>query len=226
LIHPKNRVDFDFYLVTDRYRTGGRPLDDVVREALAGGVRAVQLREKHLPIRERFRWAETLRSITAAFGARLLINDGVDICMAVGADGVHLRKDSLPVDAVRKIIGLERLIGYSAHRTSEAMEAQQTGADFVVLGPIYDTPSKRTMGKPLGLSELRSAAVQVSIPIFAIGGIRSDRIQPVIQGGAHGVAVISALLQSPNPRGEAVALLRELKSIRSTPTVKTAIRNS
>jgi thiamine-phosphate pyrophosphorylase len=222
----KNRVDFDLYLVTDRHQTGSRSLGDVVREALSGGVRAVQLREKDLPVRERFRWAERLRSVTAEFGARLLINDGVDICLAVGADGVHLRKDSLPIDAVRRIIGQDGLIGYSAHRASEALTAQQAGADFVVLGPIYDTPSKRTMGKPLGLSEIRSTAVQVSIPIFAIGGIRSGRIHPVVQNGAHGVAVISALLEAPNPRREAVTLLRELNSTRTTPTVKTAIPNS
>lgn len=195
-------------------------MDEVVKEALEGGVGAVQLREKDLPVRDFLDWAEKLRLLTAEFGARLLINDRVDICLAVAADGVHLREGSLPIFAVRKILGPERLIGYSTHQASEAIEAQQTGADFVVLGPIYDTPSKRTMGDPLGLSEIRRAAAQVTIPIFAIGGIRSDRIQPVIRGGAHGVAVISAILQAPNPRGAAETLSQELNEKRSTPTVK------
>ena len=208
-------IDFDLYLVTDRHQTGGRPLDAVVKEILAGGVRAVQLREKDLPVRELLRWAETLRLLTAEFGARLLINDRVDVCRAVGADGVQLRADSLPIPAVRKILGPDCLIGRSVHSASEAIEAERAGADFVVLGPIYDTPSKRAMGKPLGLPEIRSSAVQVAIPIFAIGGIRSDRIQDVIRSGARGVAVISALLQAPNPREAAEALLREIKTRRS-----------
>ena len=214
-----NDIDFDLYLVTDRHQTGGRPLDAVVKEVLAGGVRAVQLREKDLPVREALRWAETLRSLTAEFGARLLINDRVDVCRAVGADGVQLRADSLPIPAVRKILGPDCLIGRSVHSASEAIEAERAGADFVVLGPIYDTPSKRAMGKPLGLSDIRSSAVQIAIPIFAIGGIRSDRIQDVIRSGARGVAVISALLQAPNPREAAEVLLREIKTRRSAATI-------
>jgi thiamine-phosphate pyrophosphorylase len=216
------RIDFDLYLVTDRHQTGGRPLDTVVKEVLAGGVRAVQLREKDLPVRELLRWAETLRSLTAGFGAKLLINDRVDVCLAVGADGVQLRADSLPIPAVRKILGPERLIGRSVHSASETIEAERAGADFVVLGPIYDTPSKRAMGKPLGLPEIRSAAVQVAIPIFAIGGIRSERIREVMQNGARGVAVISALLQAPDPREAAEALVRELKTERSAATIPQA----
>jgi thiamine-phosphate diphosphorylase len=104
----------------------------------------------------------------------------------------------------------------------EAIEAERAGADFVVLGPIYDTPSKRAMGKPLGLPEIRSSAVRVAIPIFAIGGIRSDRIQEVIENGARGVAVISALLQASNPREAAEVLLREIKAQRPAATITKA----
>ncbi|MBI3596022.1 MAG: thiamine phosphate synthase [Nitrospirae bacterium] len=213
------RIDFDLYLVTDRHQTGGRPLDEIVEGALAGGVRAVQLREKDLPARAFLRWAEKMRLLTARFGARLLINDRLDVCLAVGADGVHLRADSLPVPVVRKILGPERLIGQSTHAVSEVIEAQRAGADFVVLGPIYDTPSKRSMGRPLGSSAIRSAASQVAIPVFAIGGIRLERILEVIQSGGQGVAVISAILQAPNPREAASAVLCELKSLRSATTV-------
>jgi len=213
-----SRVDYDLFLVTDRHQTAGRPLDAVVRKALSGGIRAVQLREKDLPVRELLRWAEMFRSMTAEFGARLLINDRMDVCLAVGADGVHLRADSLPIPAVRKILGPDRLIGRSVHSATEAIEAQRAGADYVILGPIYDTPSKRAMGKPLGLSELRSAAGQVSIPIFAIGGIRFDRIPELIRNGARGVAAISALLQAPDPRESAERLLREFKTERAAAT--------
>jgi thiamine-phosphate pyrophosphorylase len=212
------RIDFDLYLVTDRHLTD-RSLDEVVEEALAGGVRAVQLREKDLPAREFLRRAEKLRSLTTRFGARLLINDRLDVCLAVGADGVHLRADSLPVSAARKILGPDRLIGQSTHGISEVIEAQEAGADFVVLGPIYDTPSKRSMGRPLGPSAIRSAASRVSIPVFAIGGIRLEQISEVIRHGGRGAAVISALLQAPNPREAASAMLRELKSLRSATMV-------
>ncbi|MBI3812653.1 MAG: thiamine phosphate synthase [Nitrospirae bacterium] len=214
-----SKIDFDLILVTDRHQTASRPLDAVAREALSGGVRAVQLREKDLPARELLRWAETLRSLTREFGARLLINDQVDVCMTVGADGVHLRADSLPIPAVRRILGPERLIGQSVHSASEALEAQRAGADFIVLGPVYDTPSKRAMGKPLGLSGIRSSSVQIAIPVFAIGGIRSDRIQDVIRSGAYGVAVITAILQAPNSREAAEVLLREIKKERSAATI-------
>jgi thiamine-phosphate pyrophosphorylase len=213
-----NSVDFDCYLVTDRHQTGGRSLETVVRECLAGGVRAVQLREKDLPGRDHFRMAEVLRALTDEFGARLLINDRVDVCMAVGADGVHLRSDSLPVSEVRRVLGPDRLIGYSAHRVSEAVEAERLGADFIVLGPVYDTPSKRALGHPLGWSEIRSAADRVSVPILAIGGMRSDRIADALRHGAHGVAVISALLHAPDAREATEILLRELKTQRAAST--------
>jgi thiamine-phosphate pyrophosphorylase len=219
-----HRIDFDLYLVTDRHQTDGRPLDQVVEEVLAGGVRAVQLREKDLPANTFLRWAEKFRSLTARYGARLLINDRLDVCLAVGADGIHLRADSLPVPVARKILGPDRLIGQSAHTVSEVIDAQREGADFVVLGPVYDTPSKRSMGRPLGLSVIRSAASRVSIPVFAIGGIRLDRISDVIQGGGQGVAVISALLRAPNPREAAAAVLSELKSVRSATTVSSVDR--
>lgn len=213
--HRNSRIDFDLYLITNRHQTGGRSLEVVVREALAGVVRAVQLREKDLPVRDIFRWAERLRSLTAEYGAKLLINDRVDVCLAVGADGVHLRADSLPIPSVRKLVGPDRLIGQSTHSVTEGIEAEQAGADFVVLGPIYDTPSKRSMGKPLGPAEIRSAAGRVLIPVLAIGGIRPGRIRDVIESGARGVAVVSALLESPNVRASAEAILRELKTTRS-----------
>jgi len=218
-VELNRRIDFDLYLVTDRHQTGGRSLDEVVEEALAGGVRAVQLREKDLSEREILRWAEKLRSLTSRFGARLLINDRLDVCLAVGADGVHLRADSLPVSAARKLLGPERLIGQSTHGVSEVIEAHRAGADFVVLGPIYDTPAKRLMGRPLGPSVIRSAAAQVSIPVFAIGGIRLEQISEVIRNGGQGVAVISALLQAPNPREAAAMMLRALEPLRSTTTI-------
>lgn len=193
-------------------------MEAVLSEALRGGVRAIQLRERDLPVQEFLQMAKRLRSLTAKFGAKLLINDRVDVCLAVGADGVHLRADSLPIPAVRKLLGSERLMGQSTHSLSEVIEAQRGGADFVVLGPIYDTASKQSAGKPLGPSEIRSAASGASTPILAIGGIRFERIREVIQSGAKGIAVISAILGAPNVRESAERMVQELQIQRSLTT--------
>jgi len=211
-------IDFDCYLVTDRHQTGGRPLETVVKECLEGGIRAVQLREKDLPACDFFRLAETFRSLTLEFGALLLINDRIDVCLAVEADGVHLRSDSLPISTVRSLVGPDRLIGYSAHRATEAVDACAQGADFVVLGPVCDTPSKRALGRPVGWTEVRSAADRIGIPVIAIGGMRTDRISDAFRNGAGGIAVISTLLCAPNAKEAAKNLLDEWKSQRSAST--------
>ena len=206
--HP---IDFDLYLVTDRHQTRGRPMEKVVREALMAGVRAVQLREKDLAAREFLRWARLFRVLTVEFGAKLMINDRADICLAVGADGVHLTGDSLPIPVVRKILGPDRLIGQSTHDFSQVMAAEESGADFVVLGPVYDTPSKRSMGRPLGLAVCRETVSRCSVPVFAIGGIRPDRIQDVLRTGCRGIAVISAVMNSAEPKEVIRKMLEELR---------------
>lgn len=208
------KIDFNLYLITDRNRTGGRPLDRVIRDALSGGVRALQYREKTLPILQVLAVAETLRKLTREHGALLIINDRVDVCLAVGADGVHLNKGSLPIPAVRKIIGPERLIGYSAHSVSEVIGAEKEGADFAVLGPVYDTPSKRGMGKPIGTAPLLAVSKKSNLPVFAIGGITPKRAEKIFQTGVHGIAVISAILEEEDVEGAVFSLGEKLKPIR------------
>src|SRR5512143_3255944 len=124
------------------------PLPDAVRLALKGGVRAVQLREKDLPIRELLALALELRMLTGEFGAKLFINDRVDVAVAVEADGVHLGHQSMPPEAVRKIVGRKMLIGVSTHNREEALSAEKNGADFITFGPIFPTPSKMKYGAP------------------------------------------------------------------------------
>ncbi len=196
------------YLVTDRRQTAGRPLLVVIEQALAAGVRAVQLREPDLPTRELLDLAKDLRALTSKHRAQLLINDRLDLALAVGADGVHLRASSLPVAAARRVMGPERLVGVSTHSVDEVMRAQQDGADFAVLGPIYDTPSKRGFGAPIGLGAIEKAAAECRIPLFAIGGVSPSRAVELRRAGASGVALISAVLSVPAV-GEATAdLLR------------------
>ncbi len=190
------RVDFPLYLVTDRRQTGGRPLAPLVGQAAAAGLRTVQVRERDLATRDLLALSAELRAMMQAQGGRVMINDRADLVLALGADGVHLRADSLPVKVVRRLLGPERLIGVSAHSLDEVVRAESDGADFVVLGPVYDTPSKREYGPPIGLHLLEAAGRRCRIPVFAIGGITAARVAEVRRAGAYGVAVVSAILSA------------------------------
>ena len=185
-------VDFKLYLITDRKQTK-LPLPDAVRLALQGGARAIQLREKDLPVRELLSLAGEIRTITREFGAKLFINDRIDVAVAVEADGVHLRHESMPAPAIRKVLGAKMLLGVSTHTLEEARAAEAMGADFVTFGPVYETPSKISFGAPAGLEALRWAAKAVDIPVFALGGIKSRNIGHVLWAGAYGVSMISTI---------------------------------
>jgi len=203
-------VDFRLYLITDRMQTAGRALPAVVADALRGGLRAVQLREKDLDAAQLFELAAELRHLTRKYDAKLLINDRIDVALAVAADGVHLGKAGLPVSAARRILGSQQLIGYSAHSLDEALCAQQDGADFVTMGPVYQTPSKALYGEPLGLRALADAARVVTIPVFALGGVKQASVAEVLAAGARGVALISAIMAAPDPTFETESLLRSI----------------
>ncbi|MDU0460906.1 MAG: thiamine phosphate synthase [Geobacteraceae bacterium] len=204
-------VDFNLYLITDRTQTAGRELPAVVADALAGGVRLVQLREKDLPARRQFELALQLRSITSAHGALLLINDRVDIAMAVGADGVHVGVDSLPVAEVRRLLGTKLLIGYSAHSVEEALQAERDGADFVTFGPVYQTPSKMKYGDPVGVQQLVAAVRALAIPVFALGGVKMSTVAEVMSSGCQGAAMISGIVSEPDPRNAASLMLEKIE---------------
>jgi thiamine-phosphate pyrophosphorylase len=194
------------YLVTDRAQTRGRPLLAVVEQALRGGVRAVQLRERAIESRELLILARELRALTRRYDALLLINDRIDIALACDADGVHLPTHSFRVADARVLIGATRLIGVSTHRVDEVTAAAEAGADFVVFGPVYETPSKQAYGAPLGLTALRTAT-HAGIPVLAIGGITAAaRAAEARASGAAGVAVIRALLGADDPAAAAVDL--------------------
>lgn len=187
-------VNFRLLLITDRHQTHGRPLVALLDRALEAGVSAIQLRERDLATGELLSLAQEVQSLTTPRSVPLLVNDRIDVMMALNVDGVHLRSDSLPPSAVRKLIGPHRLIGVSTHSAEDVRCANQAGADYVVFGPIFDTPSKRSFGPPLGLEVLAEVCRRSSIPVFAIGGITCDRVHDVCRAGAHGVAVIGALL--------------------------------
>lgn len=206
-MNPAKRLDFNLYLITDRHQVGGMRLIDVVEEALKGGVRGVQLREKELSSRELYELAYDMRKLTNRYSARLIINDRVDIAMAVDADGVHLGLNSLPIHRVRRLIGDNRLIGLSCHNQVNAIMAQEKGADFITFGPVYYTPSKAQYGKPVGVDKLEIVSHLLDIPIFALGGIKRDNINEVVVAGADGIALVSAIIASDDPRSEAEAMI-------------------
>lgn len=189
-----SRVDFSLYLVTDRHQTAGRPLVPLIEQALRAGARAVQLRERDLDTRSVLALAEELLPIIRRHRAALFVNDRIDVALALDADGVHLRATSVPVRVARRLVGERRLVGVSVHSTDEAARAESEGADFAVLGPIYETASKREYGPPIGLRAIEEASRRCRIPIFGIGGITPARASDVRQAGAHGVAVISSVL--------------------------------
>ena len=200
-------IDFNLCLITDRNNSRGRELSLVVEEALKGGVKAVQLREKDLSSRELYETAYELRKLTSRYGARLFINDRVDIALAVDADGVHLGNASIPIHRARKILGEKRLIGVSCHNRISAIAAEETGADFITFGPVFYTPSKAVYGDPVGIGKLATVTDLLQIPVFALGGINRDTIPQVSAAGAHGIALVSAVMAADDPREEAKALL-------------------
>ena len=145
-------VNFRLLLVTDRTQTGGRSFPSLIRQTVNAGLPAIQLRERELPTRELLVLAREVRSITAPRAVPLLVNDRVDLVLAMDLDGVHLRANSLPVSVARRLVGPDRLVGVSTHSINEVEQANREGADYVLFGPIFDTPSKRPFGSPLGLS--------------------------------------------------------------------------
>lgn len=191
-MHP----DWLLYLITDRDQVGVRGLPDAVIDAIRGGVRAVQLREKDLPIRSLIDLAHSLRAATAAVGARLLINGRLDVMLAVDADGIHLRSDSLPTRTVRRVIGPDKWMGVSTHSLREVEQAADEGADFVTFGPVYETSSKAQYGAPTGLQGLEAVCRCARVPVYALGGITRARIPEVMDAGAHGVAMIAEIMSS------------------------------
>jgi thiamine-phosphate pyrophosphorylase len=181
-------------VVTDRHQTNGRPLVPLLQRVLAVGISMVQLRERDLSAKELVAFVREVQAVTASPRSQLLINDRIDVALALEGIGVHLRSNSLPVPVARQLLGAGRLLGVSVHGVEEARQAESQGADYIVLGPIYETPSKQMFGPPLGIHTLEKACSLVRIPIFGIGGVTAARAREMRRAGAFGAAVITAIL--------------------------------
>lgn len=195
--------------------TGGRDLLEVVAAALQGGASSVQLRVKEGGAAGMVELGRALRDLTRERGALLLVNDRLDVALAVAADGVHLGDDDLPLAASRSIAPRPFLLGRSVDDAAEAAMAEREGADYLGIGPVYGTPSKPDAAPPVGLAGVTAVRRATRLPVVAIGGVDAENAEEVAAAGAHGVAVIRAVMQAPDPAEASRRLLQAVRVGRS-----------
>jgi len=200
--------DWGLYVITGERWSRGRSLSDIVSQAIAGGATAIQLREKGMDTRQLVEEGRCIRKITQKAGVALIINDRADVALAIDADGVHIGQQDMNIADVRRIIGIDKLIGVSTHNLIEAKLAEEAGADYIGVGPVFATNTKEDVETPRGLQLLQEICNAVSIPCIAIGGIKQDNLAQVIAAGADGIAVITAVVAADNVKQAAVEMLQ------------------
>lgn len=203
----KAQPDYSIYLVTDDGCLQGRALLDCVREALEGGVTLVQYRAKTASSAEMYAEALQMKALCDSFNVPLIINDRLDIAMAVGAAGVHLGQDDLPCATARKILGEDYIIGVSAHNPAEGKAALQSGADYLGCGAVFGTATKADV-KKLGTDGLAAICKAKGLPVVGIGGVTADNYREVRAAGADGAAIVSGILAQPDIRTTVKAIAK------------------
>ena len=204
-----NQIDWSLYVLTDRRAAGERDLSDIVRAATQGGATMIQLRDKQASTRALVELGRALLAVTRPAGVPLIVNDRIDVALAIDAEGVHVGQDDMPAPLARRLLGPERILGVSAGTVEEALQAQAEGADYLGTGDVYGTPTKADAGVPIGVAGLAEVVRAVSIPVVAIGGIKAGNAAAAIQAGAAGIAVISAVIGAADPEA-AARRLREI----------------
>lgn len=202
-------MDYTLYLVTDANLSRGRTDRAVVQAAIRGGVTVVQYREKKASTREMIERALDLRDLCRAHGVPFIVNDRVDVALAVDADGVHVGQDDMPARLARKLIGSGKILGVSAENAAQAIAGMADGADYIGASPIFSTPTKPDAPPPVGVQGLEQMARACSIPIVAIGGINATNAASMLRAGAAGIAVVSAIVAADDVEAAA----RDLKII-------------
>jgi thiamine-phosphate diphosphorylase len=211
----RHRLNYSLYVITDRSLAKGRDNVEVVQAALAGGANVIQLRDKSASALELYREGLRIKELTSLAGALFIMNDRLDLALAVNADGVHLGQEDLPLEAARKLLGNDKLIGLSVENPEQAAFAEASGASYVAIGPIYEArESKADAGPPVGPQAIAAIRKATRLPIVAIGGIKAHHIAEVIGAGADSIAVISAVVAAPNVKGAAADLSRRIASAR------------
>lgn len=207
-------VDYSLYLVTDRGLAQGRSLVEIVGAAVRGGVTCVQLREKRCSTREFIQEARSLQPLLQHHRIPLIINDRLDVALAVGADGVHLGQSDMSLADARRLVGEKILLGISAENLDDAVAAEQGGADYIGISPVFATNTKGDAAAPLGLEGIRLIRRAVKIPLVGIGGINANNIRDILCAGADGGAVVSAIVAAPCPETAAAELKKASLSVK------------
>jgi thiamine-phosphate pyrophosphorylase len=211
-------IDWSVYIVTDERAAGERALPEIVRAAIQGGTTAVQLRAKVATTREMVALGQALLAITRPAGIPLIVNDRLDVALAIEADGAHVGQDDLPAAMARQLLGPERILGVSAETVAQAQQAERDGANYLGVGDVFGTPSKPDAGSPIGIDGLAATVRAVALPVVAIGGITLDNAPAVIAVGAVGVAVISAVVGAADPAAAARQLRERISLPRNAQT--------
>lgn len=209
----KSDVDYTLYLCTDRDLMWADTVEDAVRQALLGGVTMVQLREKNCSAKEFFETAQRVKKITDQAGVPLIINDRVDIALAVDADGVHVGQSDIPAAEARRLLGPDKIVGVSARTVEQAKQAEADGADYLGVGAMFVTGTKQD-AKVTSKEELKRIRAAVAIPIVAIGGIKADNVEELKGTGIDGVAVVSAVIVAENIASAAEELAGRVKELK------------
>ncbi|MFC1539681.1 thiamine phosphate synthase [Candidatus Latescibacterota bacterium] len=209
-----NLSNIDFYLITDSGLSAGGILDDVEQAVNAGGT-IVQYREKNKSTMDMIAEASKIKEICAG-KAVFLVNDRIDLALAVDADGVHIGQYDMPFETARRLLGGDKIIGLTVHNEEEAVQAEAIGADYVGLSPIFETSTKTDAGIACGVSMIEQTKKAVSIPVVAIGGISKENVREVVEAGADSVVAISAILASGDVYGETrdfINIIRNAKKV-------------
>lgn len=209
-------IGCDLYVVTDERLSRGRSHAEIARQVVLGGADVVQLRDKNTTGRYFYDAAVQVRDVTRDSGTIFIVNDRLDIALAVGADGVHLGQQDIPLISARRIAPNDLLIGVSVGNVQEAVQAENDGADYVAFGPVFPTDSKSDAGPGLGLNTLREIGQAVTIPLVAIGGIGPNNVREVVSNGADGVAVISAVVGQEDMARATMDLKRMVREAKGT----------
>lgn len=206
----RSKLDLSVYLVTNEgvARKRKRTTEDVVLDAVRGGATIVQIREKDLPVTQLADLTARVKPIAHAAGVPIVVNDSVWTALAVGADGVHLGQSDMPAYLARQILGSKRILGVSVYTVEEALVAERAGADYVSISPVFATKTKTDARPPMGLEQMSLIARVTTIPVIAIGGIVHANAAQVVRASLDGVAVISAIIDQPDPASAAKRLSR------------------
>ncbi len=207
--------DWSLYLVTDPRLSERSSLPLTVEAAIKGGAGIVQYRDKEAGTRKMVETAKELCDVCHQLGACFLVNDRVDVALAVGADGVHVGQDDMPVDIARKLLGKDKLIGVTVHNAEEIMKAEKEEADYLSLAPVYATPTKLDHQTPLGPEGVRTLSAQAHIPVVAIGGIDHSNVAEVVRSGVQGICVVSAILSAEDQLSAARELYNLVKAAKN-----------